>query len=156
MKQWWGPSEEATVHSSGITPSLLSFSLLSIYAYTYIFFSQHTLAAHFTPGFSLFFLADESINEEMSRPKTKEEEVVDTLCSWVQLSGLPAHLDEEAWGLLLEVSLFSSLPLFFYVAFYFSLHSYPCIFHLSGDGSTEKGWFPMGGGPQIGNGGTAF
>ena len=26
--------------------------------------------------------------------------------------GLPAHLEEEAWGLLLEVSLFSSLPLF--------------------------------------------
>ena len=33
-----GPSGEATIPSSGITPSLLSFSLLSIYAYTYIFF----------------------------------------------------------------------------------------------------------------------
>ena len=31
--------------------------------------------------------------------------------------GLPAQLEEEAWGLLLEVSLFSSLPVFFLCGF---------------------------------------
>ena len=38
-----GPSGEATIHSSGITPSLLSFLLLLIYVYTYayLFFSTH-------------------------------------------------------------------------------------------------------------------
>ena len=45
-------------------------------------------------------------------------------------------------------SILFSLSLF-HVAFYFSLHPYPCIFHLSGARSTEKGWFPMVRGPQI-------
>ena len=68
--------------------------------------------------------------------------------------GFPAHLEEEAWRLLLEVSLLSSLSFASYLAFCFTLHSYPCIFfHLSGDGSTKKGWFPEGGGPQTGGGG---
>ena len=36
------PSGEATIYSSGITPSLLSFLLLLIYVYTYTyFFSTH-------------------------------------------------------------------------------------------------------------------
>ena len=83
-------------------------------------------------------MADESTDEEMSRPRTKEEEDIDTLCRFGSSWGLPAEPEEEARGLLLEVSLFSSLPLFSYVAFYFSLHSYPCISYLSGAGSTEK------------------
>ena len=47
----------------------------------------------------------------MSRPQTKEEEDIDILCSWVQVGGFPANPEEEAWGLLLEVSLLSSLSL---------------------------------------------
>ena len=71
--------------------------------------------------------------------------------------GLPAQLEEEAWGLLLEVSLFPSLLLGFHVAFYFFSHFYPFYFsHLLGAGSTEKGRCPMEGSPEIRNGGTAF
>ena len=53
-----GPSGEATIHSSGITPSLLSFSLLLIYAYTYTYFFLNTSLLHisllsFSPYFFL-------------------------------------------------------------------------------------------------------
>ena len=110
--------------------------------YVYIFFSTHHYCIFYSWAFPFFFLADESTDEEVSRPQTKEEEDIDILCSWVQVRGFPAH-PEEAWGLLLEVSLLSSVSFCFHVAFYFSLHSYLCIFfHLSGAGSTEKGWFP--------------
>ena len=34
-----------------------------------------------------FFLADESTDEEVSRPQTKEEEDIDILHSWVQVRG---------------------------------------------------------------------
>ena len=83
-----GLSGEATIHSSGITPSLLSFLLLLICAYTYayFFFSTHP-SCIFHSRVSPFFLADESIKEEIHRLKTKEEEDVDTLCSWVQVGG---------------------------------------------------------------------
>ena len=39
-----------------------------------------------------------------------------------------------------------------YMAFYSPLYSYSCIlFYLSGAGPAEKGWFPVGGGLQIGD-----
>ena len=93
-----GPRGEATIHSSGITPSLFSFLLLLIYAYTYayLFFLNTSLLHISLLSFSPFFLADESTDEEIYRPKTKEEEDVDTLHSWVQVGGLPAQLEEEA------------------------------------------------------------
>ena len=54
---------------------------------------------------------------------------MDTLHSWVQVGGFPSHPEKEAWGLLLEVSLFSSpsfwslcsfLLLFQFLPMYFS------------------------------------
>ena len=153
-----GPSDEATIHSCGITPSLLSFLLLLIYAYTYAYcFSQHLLAAHFTPEFLPFFLAYESTDEEISRPRTKEEEDVDTLQSWVQVGGFLLIWRRRCGGLLLEVSLFSSPSFWFLCGFL--LISYipsPVLFALLGIGSTEKGGHPMEGNPEIRNGGTTF
>ena len=155
-----GPSGEDTIHSSGITPSLLSFLLLLIYPYTYAYFFLNTSLLHISLlSFSLFFLADKSTDEEISRPRTKEEEDVDTLHSWVQVGRFPAHLEEEAQGLLLEVSLFSPPSFWFWFLCGFLLLSYiptSVLFHLLGVGSTEKGRCPMGGNPEIRNGGTAF
>ena len=53
---------------------------------TYNFF-QHIITAYFTLELPLFFLADESTDEEVSRPQTKEEEDIDMLCSWLQVGG---------------------------------------------------------------------
>ena len=120
-------------------------------------FSQHILATHSTLEFLPFFLADESTNEEISRPKTKEEKDVDTLYSWVQVGGVPAHPEEEAQGLLLEVSLF--LSSLFLVSMWLSTSFYiptPVLFHLLGVGSTEKGGCSTGGSPEIRDAGTAF
>ena len=51
-----GPSGEATIHSSGITPSLLSFSLLLIYTYTYTYFFSTHPGCTFRSQVSSFFL----------------------------------------------------------------------------------------------------
>ena len=64
------------------------------------------------------------------RPQTKEEGDLETLQSWMEVGGLPARPEEEAWGLLLEVS-FSSLLLGFHVAVYYLLHFYSCAFSSS-------------------------
>ena len=92
-----GHSGEATAHSSGNTPLVLLISLVTN-LYMYIFFNILPLILT-----SFFFLADESTDEEVSRPKTKEEDDIDMLHSWIQVGGLPAQLEEEALGLLLEV-----------------------------------------------------
>ena len=127
-----GPSGEATVHSSGITPPLLSFPLLLIYVYIYIFL-QHTLAAHFTLEFSPFFLADESTDEEISRPKLRKRRML-TLCTVGFQWGFPVCPEERALGLLLEVSLFSSLPPFFVCGFLLLFTFLPLYF------SFFRGW----------------
>ena len=70
--------------------------------------------------------------------------------------GLPAQPEEEAQGLLLEVSL---SPSFLSVSMWLSTSFYtptPVLFHLLGFGSTEKGGHPMGESPEIRNGGTSF
>ena len=105
-----------------------------------------------------FSWTDESTDEETVRPKTKEEDDVETLCSWMQVGGLPAQLEGEAQGLLLEVSLFPSLLLGFCVAFYLLFTFLPLVlFHLLGAGSTEKGGPPMQDEAQkVEDGGTAF
>ena len=55
-------------------------------------------------------------------------------------------------------SILFSLSFSSHVTFYFFtfLPLYLYFFHLPGDGYTEKGWFPMGGGPQIGDGATVL
>ena len=124
-----GPSGGATMHSSGITPSLLSFSLLSIYAYTYthIFFSTSLLYISLL-SFSLF-LADKSTDEEIFRPKTKEEEDVDILCSWVQVGGSLLNWRRRHGGFCWKWVYFL-FSFGFYVTFNFFSHSYPCIFFI--------------------------
>ena len=95
-----------------------------------------------------FFLADESVDEEVLRLQMKEEEDIDMLHSWMQVGGFPAQPEGDAWVLLLEVGLISFL---FYMAFYSPLYSYLHIslsFYLSGVGPAEKGQFPVRGGPQ--------
>ena len=68
--------------------------------------------------YSTIFPLDESKEEERAKLLTKEEEEVDVMCSWVEAGGFPACPEEEAKGLLAEVSLFpcspSFLPLFTY------------------------------------------
>ena len=150
-----GPSGEATIQSSGITPSLLSFLLLLIYMYTYAYiFFQHILVAHFTPEFlPCLFLADESTDEETHRPKSKGEEDVDTLYSWVQVGG---SCSNRGGGVGASVGSKSYLLLFLWFLFGFLLLFYtptPVLFHLLGVGSTEKGRCPTGGSPEIRNGG---
>ena len=88
--------------------------------------------------FFFFFFADESADKEVSRPQTKEEEDIDMLHSWIQVGGLPAQLEKEALGLLLEMGFLSAV----HMAFSTPLYSYPCIslsFYLSGVGPAEKG-----------------
>ena len=92
-----GPSGEATIHDSGITPSPFFFLLLLIHMYTFIYICIYIYLyiylyvfffAHPTPEFlPSFSWTDESTNEEPVRPKTKEEEEVETLCSWMQVGG---------------------------------------------------------------------
>ena len=38
-------------------------------------------------------------------PKTKEEGDVETLCSWMELGGLPTRLEGEAQELLIKINL---------------------------------------------------
>ena len=85
-----GPSGEATIHNFGITPSSFSLLLL-IYVYTYIYiYILFFSFAHPTPESVPFFSwADESTDEELVRPRTKEEEDVETLHSWMQVGGFP-------------------------------------------------------------------
>ena len=83
-----GPSGEATIHDSGIMPSLFSLLLLS-HAYTYIyicisiyiciylcFFSFTYPISVLLPSFSW---TDESTNEEPMRARTKEESNLEIL-----------------------------------------------------------------------------
>ena len=105
-----GPSGEATTHDSGIKPSLLLihaytyiYTCIYIYIYTYLYV---LFFAHPTPELlPSFSWTDESTDEETVRPKTKEEGDVETLCSWMEVGGFLLVLEEEAWGLLIEVNL---------------------------------------------------
>ena len=60
------------------------------------------------PTVSTIFLPDKSEEEEEVKPLTKEEEEeeVDVMHSWVEAGGFPACPEEEAKGLLAEVSSF--------------------------------------------------
>ena len=124
-----GPSGEATVHSYGITPSILSFSLLLIYVYLYIFVFFFNTSHISLLSFTLFFLADESTDEEISKPNTKEEEDIDTLHSWVQGGG-SCSSGGGAMGTSVGSEFISSLSLFLPMWLSTSLHSYPCIFFI--------------------------
>ena len=124
--QWWGHSPWFWYYTP--TPLILIVSNLCIHIYI---FSTHPCCTFHSLVFPFFFLADESTNEEIYRPKTKEEEDIDTLCSWVQVGGFPAHLEEEATGasvgsefILFSPSffcgfllLFTFLPLFIFFIF---------------------------------------
>ena len=60
-----------------------------------------------TASFLYLSPSDESEEEDgKMRPSTKEEEDVDMIRSWMQVGGHPAHPEEEAKGLLLEVNAF--------------------------------------------------
>ena len=82
MKQWWGPVGRPQHTALVIHPPFLSFSLLSIYMYTF-FFNISLLIFNLV----FFFLADESADEEVPRPQTKEEEDIDMHGSWMQVGG---------------------------------------------------------------------
>ena len=89
MRQWLGPVVRPQCTVLVLHPlSSHSYCYHFMHTHIHIFF-QHILAAHFTSEF-LLLLADKSTDEEIFRPKTKEEEDVDILCSWVQVGGLPA------------------------------------------------------------------
>ena len=70
------------------------------------------------------------------RPQTKKEGDLETLQSWMEVGGLPARLEEEARGLLLEVSFFSLGSMWLSITFYIST---PVLFHLLGVGFAEEG-----------------
>ena len=150
------PSGEATVHSSGITPLLLPFSLLSVYVY--IIFFQHIIIAYFT--LELFPFVSWQMSPLMRRcpdPNLRKRRILTFYTVWCKW-GVPCSFRGGGIGASVrgEFTLFS-LSFASPVAFYFSLHSYPCIFfHLSGAGSTKKGWFPEGGSPQTGGGGATL
>ena len=61
------------------------------------------------PSLPFSFFTDNSSEEGAPRLLTKEERDIDTLQSWVHVGGFPAWPEEEAWGLLVEVSLPSFL-----------------------------------------------
>ena len=74
-----GPSGEVTAYSSGNTPPFLSFPLLTIYMYT--FFSTY----HYSSLTLVFFLADESADEEDSRPRQRRRKTLTCFtvgCKW--------------------------------------------------------------------------
>ena len=48
----------------------------------------------------LILLTDESDEEMVVKPKTKEEEEVRIVHSWMEVGGFPVLPEEEAWGLL--------------------------------------------------------
>ena len=86
----------------------------------------------------------------------KEEEDINILCSLVQV-GVSCSTWGRGTGAFAGggLALFS---LFFHMSFYSPLYSYPCIsisFYLWGLGPTEKGQFPVGGGPQLRSGSPA-
>ena len=88
-----GPGKEATAHSSGNTPSVPLISLV-INSYICTFFFSTCHYSSLTLG--IFFLADESADEEVPRPQTKEEEDINMLHSWMQVGDFPAQPDKEA------------------------------------------------------------
>ena len=51
----------------------------------------------------IFFLPDESGEEEAVYPLTKEEEEVETMRSWIEAGDFPAQPEGEAKALLIEV-----------------------------------------------------
>ena len=90
-----------------------------------LYFTQGQFSKQFFSSFLLFYTGaclycstifplDESEEEERVKLLTKEE--VDVMCSWVEAGGFPAQPEEEAKGLLAEVSSFPCsryfLPLF--------------------------------------------
>ena len=99
----WGPSGEATTHSSGSTPPFFKFCLNFAPKY----YLKLLLFFNLSFPFLLFsLLSNDSAEEEAPRLQTKEERDIDTLQNWVQVGGFPAQAKEEAWGLLTEVNLF--------------------------------------------------
>ena len=51
-------------------------------------------------------LIDESDEEKVVKTEMKEEQELGVICSWIEVGGFPALLEEEAWGLLCEVCSF--------------------------------------------------
>ena len=103
-----GPSGEAILHSSGNTPSFLSFSLLLFYFFFFCKTSHQPFHCEMGLLFNLAFLssswsilhADESKSEEEVKVETKEEEELGILQSWMEVGGLPALDEVEAQKLL--------------------------------------------------------
>ena len=81
------------------------------------------------------------------RPQTKEEGDLETQWSWMEVGGLPAKPEEEAWGLLLEV-FFGGFPCGFLLLSTFLLL---CFFLLLGVGFVGKGGQSTRRGPEVGD-----
>ena len=77
--------------------SITYFSLLVRQQYFFSFFHVPIHLQSF-----ILFLLDESTEEEMVLPHSKEE--VNVLRSWVEVGGFPAHPEVEAKELLTKVS----------------------------------------------------
>ena len=127
-----GPSGEATIHSSGITPSLLSFLLLLlIYAYTYAyFFSQHVLTVHFTPEFLAFFSWQMSLPMRRYIDLKLRKRRMWTPCAVGSKEGAPCSTRGGGTGASVGGEFISFFSFGFYRAFYFFLHSHPCTFFI--------------------------
>ena len=48
--------------------------------------------------------SDESEEEEVEHPLTREEEDIEVMQSWMEVGGMPAHPEEEAKGLFGKAS----------------------------------------------------
>ena len=103
-----GLSGEATTHSSGSTPPFFILDFCTEIYLKLLFFFNLSF-----PSLPFSFLTDDSAEEGAPRLLTKEERDIDTLWSWVQVGGFPAQPKEEAWGLLVEVSLLYLLFLWY-------------------------------------------
>ena len=74
---------------------------------SFISHKANYLAIFYTSAHSYCFtisFSDESKEEGAGHPLTKEEEDVEEMQSWMEVGGCPAHPEEEAKGLLKEVS----------------------------------------------------
>ena len=123
---------------------------------TYIFFSTHPCCTFHSWVFPFFSWQMSPLMRRFPDPKLRKRRML-TLCAVGFKWGIPCSSRGGGMGASVgsEFILFS--PSFFLCGFLLLFTFLPLyFFHLSGAGSTEKGWFPMGGGPQIGDGGTAL
>ena len=144
-----GPSVEATIHSSGITPSLFSFLLFLIYAYTYTYFFLNTSLLHISLlGFSFFSWQISLPTRRYLDLKLRKRRTW-TLCTAGSKWGVSCS--SRGGGMGASVRSEFILSSLFLVSMWLStsfLHSYPCTFSSCRGWIYWKRWAPYGRKPR--------